>query len=403
MKEIKQKIINKLVPTIIKTAIVLELQKYNGKYYGQMGNCPECNHKESYKNHIDENKIFCKLIIDTEIEDVIVKIQYFTCKKCGRVHRAIDAPFYKGMRYADIIADMIMYYCDHPYNEIEKIMMDYGIQIDRDTIRRYFILLGRHAHKESENMRFQKSKETRTADILKLIFGTDDVEDILKKTEACADETYPTKKGEKKKWRKKNKELKREGKKEKLYPKGFTLAMAYLTRLKLFNSLVISVASFNRNMAEVLLNRLENAIYVLTDQHKAYDTLITRHINCFIHKFRNAMKKYDKKKKYPENYFKKEYEKFCNKLKKTLKKEHKELFNKKGEFIGEALTTNAIEGGNWRIKYKLKTLYSNVESIFGRTVCILIKESIYTFRNGLPTESFAHKNSNFKYANILLT
>ena len=88
---------------------------------------------------------------------------------------------------------------------------------------------------------------------------------------------------------------------------------------------------------------------------------------------------------------------------KLLKKEHKELFDNNGKFIGKSLTTNAIEGGNWRIKYKLKTLYSNIESIFGRSVCILIKESIYTFRNGLPTESFAHKNSNFRYANIFIT
>ena len=89
--------------------------------------------------------------------------------------------------------------------------------------------------------------------------------------------------------------------------------------------------------------------------------------------------------------------------KKEWREENKELFDKKGRFTGEALTTNSIEGGNWRIKYTLKTLYSNLESIFGRTVGILIKESIYTFRNGKPDISFAHQNSNFRYANVFLT
>ena len=57
--------------------------------------------------------------------------------------------------------------------------------------------------------------------------------------------------------------------------------------------------------------------------------------------------------------------------------------------------------GNWRVKYILQTFYSKIESIFGRTSLIAIKESLKTFNKGKPIESYAHGVSDFEFGDIM--
>ena len=64
-------------------------------------------------------------------------------------------------------------------------------------------------------------------------------------------------------------------------------------------------------------------------------------------------------------------------------------------------TTNAMEGGNFRIKWNLRVPYSNLQVCGGRVILGAIYDSVYTFRNGRPCESFAHKHSTFTYADIM--
>ena len=71
-----------------------------------------------------------------------------------------------------------------------------------------------------------------------------------------------------------------------------------------------------------------------------------------------------------------------------------------GNFIGAA-ATNAMEGGNWRLKYELRTSYSNQDAITGRVILACLLDSIYTFRNGVPDESFAHKHTGFSFGKIM--
>jgi hypothetical protein len=60
-----------------------------------------------------------------------------------------------------------------------------------------------------------------------------------------------------------------------------------------------------------------------------------------------------------------------------------------------------MEGGNFRIKWKLRVPYSNLEGFFGRTILALINDSMHTFNGGRPVESFANNFSNLTFENIM--
>ena len=57
------------------------------------------------------------------------------------------------------------------------------------------------------------------------------------------------------------------------------------------------------------------------------------------------------------------FEEFKREVIETLKKMYPDLVED-DEFIG-AISTNAIEGGNWRIKWNLRTSYSDLDSLTG--------------------------------------
>ena len=69
------------------------------------------------------------------------------------------------------------------------------------------------------------------------------------------------------------------------------------------------------------------------------------------------------------------------------------------EFVG-ATTTNAMGGGNWRVKYEFRVPYHNAESAFARALLIELRDSLCTFRHGDPEESFAHGNGVFSYSRM---
>ncbi|MBI2646941.1 hypothetical protein HYW99_00520 [Candidatus Woesearchaeota archaeon] len=72
-------------------------------------------------------------------------------------------------------------------------------------------------------------------------------------------------------------------------------------------------------------------------------------------------------------------------------------------FLSEVPFNKMIEGGNWRIKYELRTSYFVEGSITARTVLICLYDSIYTFRNGMSDESFAHKHTNWLTSICIIT
>ena len=71
-----------------------------------------------------------------------------------------------------------------------------------------------------------------------------------------------------------------------------------------------------------------------------------------------------------------------------------------GEFTGP-VTTNAIEGGNWRMKEKLGVPYRRCRSARGRVLLGGLSDSLSIYRNGRPHVSFAQKHGTFRFEKIM--
>ena len=114
------------------------------------------------------------------------------------------------------------------------------------------------------------------------------------------------------------------------------------------------------------------------------------------------LKRMKREKKPPDEirkYLQQKYKELEEEQIKLLKEKYPKFIE--GDCFSGAVTTNSIEGGNWRIKYELRTSYSAESSITARAILICLYDSIYTFRNGMPNESFAHKHTNFSFGKIM--
>lgn len=407
MQKPRKKKINKLTPHLLYKPIQEHLKNFEDDFYDKPRRCPRCN-SNNRKKHTIERKLFCKLIIKKGFMDIYVYAQRFQCKDCNKTYLA-KGPFYNGIVYGKPIVDLILYLAaKNPFNRIEKILLELGIQVDRDTIRNYALIFQEKVKKYAGMSIFGK---TLGINLLKVMFDVKNVKELKrkyphKKFDGIADETYPAIKGAKKKFKEINKERKLEGKEPFKYPNGWTLAVGYLGLLELYASLLVTQTSFNHMFADLLISVLDGDDYTLTDGNPSYDS--NNHERCLFHKAKNlakkdkALKKMKKEKKPPneiKQYLEAEYKKIEEDYIKLLKERYPK-FIVNGSFTG-AITTNAIEGGNWRIKYELRTPYSNVDSITARSVLICLYDSIYTFRNGMPDESFAHKHTNFSVNKIM--
>lgn len=144
-----------------------------------------------------------------------------------------------------------------------------------------------------------------------------------------------------------------------------------------------------------------------TDGHKAYN--VAEHIRCLVHLAKNNAK-HDQTLKALigqgadedtiTQYLSECYHELKEKTISILKEKYPELVDPKGNFTG-AVNTNAMEGGNFRVKWKLRVSYSNLEGYYGRTILALINDSMHTFNGGRPVESFANNFSNLTFRNIM--
>lgn len=412
MRKPKKKQVNRLTPYLLKQPIVDALLAFQGDFYGEVRPCPHCG-AENCKKHTIIEKRFCTLIVNGNFKHVNVFVQVSYCKTCHKTYFA-KSPFYKKMMYCKPVVDLCLFYAaKNPFHRVERILLELGIQIDRDTIRNYVIKFGDKCKKYAGINVFDIPVGIN---FLKIMFDVENVNELKKKFphekyDATADETYPRVKGAKKEFEEKNKERKLEGKEPFKYPKGFTLAVSYLAILKLYVSLLINLIPFSQIFANVLLRPLEGVDFLTTDAHGAYNVADENmeHIRCLFHKAKNlakkdeTLKKMKQEKKPPDEirkYLSGKYKEIEEEILVALREKFPQFINENGEFIG-ALTTNTMEGGNWRIKNELRTPYSRCDSITGRTALICLRDSISTFREGKPCESFAHTNTNFSFEKIM--
>lgn len=413
MQKPKKKKINKLTPSLLYTAIIQYLLAFQGDFYGEFRKCPYCKSSNCKKHNIERGKLFCKVILNGKFKDITVAVQIFYCNDCHKTYLA-KSPFYEGMVYCQPVVDLCLYFsAKNPYHRVEKILLELGIQVDRDTVKNYALKFEGKIKKYAGMKLFDK---VAGINLLKVMFDVENVKELKKKFphkkyDGVADETFPAIKGAKKKFKEINKERKLEGKEPFKYPKGFTLAVTYLALLKIYASLVLNEVAFCQIFSKILLLPLFGVDFLTTDGHGAYNILdgMMEHLRCLFHKCKNLAKKDKvlkkmKKEKKPLNeikeYLSGKYRELEKEVLEELRKKFPKYFDKDGNFIG-ALTSNAIEGGNWRIKHELRTPYSDCDSITARTILVCLMDSIFTFRKGVPTESFGHKHTVFSFAKIM--
>ena len=407
MQRPHKKKINKLTPELLYKPVQGHLKSFQDDFYGNPRKCPKCKSSNRKKVTVEE-KLFCKIIVNNKFKDITVFVLRFQCKDCDRTYIA-KAPFYDGIMYCKPVVDLILYLAaKNPFHRIEVKLLEYGIQVDEDTCKNYAV---KFQEKVKKYAKITILGKTVGVNLLKLMFDVKDVKELKrkyphKKFDTASDETYPTIKGAKKKFEELNRERKLRGQEPFKYPKGWTLAVSYLNLLKLYASLLITPTSFNRMFADALMLPLNGSDYDLTDGSPCYNS--DNHERCLFHKAKNLakkdkqLKKMKKEKKPPDEikkYLKEKYKKLEEEYLKILKEKYPKFVVDKN-FIG-ATTTNCMEGGNWRLKYELRTSYSNLNPITARSVLICLQDSIYTFRNGMPDESFAHKHSNFSFGKIM--
>lgn len=386
--------------------------KYRGMVYDEARSCPECGCNDVTRYDM-EDRVFCTTIVDGSFKPVGVNVKRFECSRCGNVFEGVS-PFYARCNNAGPIVDLCLALASsNPYNRTESILMQYGIQVDKGTIRNYAMRFRDRAVKYAGIPVMDDA--TIGVNILKMLFGVESVEELRKthpnpKYDAVMDETYPRVKGAKKALAEESYMKEAADEKPPRFPRSFTLASSYLSNARCFASISCRNAPFNQMIAETLAKPLGGCDAIVTDGSPCYDAV--RSYRCLWHKMKNFFDVDPFVHGAAEDvlppwvlsahmhgiysFAEEEYEGW-------LKKRYPNLVDyESGEFIG-AMTTNAMEGGNWRLKYELRAAYQRDESIEARCILIALRDSTKTFRNGKPEASFAGMNSVFEYGTIMGT
>ena len=283
-----------------------------------------------------------------------------------------------------------------------------GIQVDRDTIKNYCRLFRKRVKKYA-GLSFLGTN--LAINVLKMLTGAENVEQLREKLPekgrgiipATADETYPAKKGAKKKHREENQKRKKEGKNPLPHPEGFTLAAAYLPTLNIFASLCIQDMDFNYLLALMLMQPLKGTDYVVVDGEPSYNGTCNNLKRCTIYRRRRIARKDSQlqefKKNDPDAYLK-EYKALHDRLKEDF---YKELERERESRPSEGLctSTNSMEGGNWRVKHALDTPYWTLEGISDRVLLLCLRDSLKTFSGGKPVENLVVQMEHFSYGLIM--
>ena len=389
-------------------------------YDGCDGGCPRCKSSDHVIGFGWFTKTFCTVITERGgFEDVNIRVRRYRCNRCKHTFLASDAPFYEGCSYGKPIVDLCLALAaSNPYNRVESILMQYGIQVDRDTVKNYALRFRDRATKKA-GVPVMNDAAKIGVNILKMLFDVENVKELKEKYQkakydSVMDETYPRKKGAKIALAKERYNKSVTGEKLPRFPDSFTLASSYMNHLECFSSIGCRNGPFNEIVAEALAKPLLGADAIVTDGSRCYISI--RDYNCLFHKMKNffALDPFLARQrtlmitnsgKLPPSviseYMSDIYSFAREEYEGWLSTRHPDLFDQEiGKYIG-ATTTNAMEGGNWRMKYELRSAYQNVASIEARCILLALKDSLQTFKEGRPHKSFANINGGFDFQRIM--
>lgn len=100
-------------------------------------------------------------------------------------------------------------------------------------------------------------------------------------------------------------------------------------------------------------------------------------------------------------YLESEYKSMYEEKVEELKSAYPSFWDEEAETFTGPVTTNAIEGGNWRVKEKLGVPYRRCRSARSRVLLGALSDSLLVYRNGRPCVSFAEKYGKFGFEEIM--
>jgi len=319
MQEPNPKQVPVYVPELATRAFSLAIsQMYDGKVYDDFpGRCQNCASRNCVRNGQRE-ALFAKLISPAgSFVDVKVFLQRYLCNDCECTYTS-RGPFYKGAVYGAPIVDLALALSmDHPAYAVERMLTSFAVQTSTDTVLDYVRLFANRT-KELAPLIKGQGKKLYAINMVKVLFGVDNVEELKKKlpdvsAESLSDEVYLRKKGALRKileeiaeGRKKlvHRGMKgdivveedteeEEGKKKKVmrasFPESFTLALSYLPGAEAYASLVCTQQSFNAMLADMLFRALEGTSFNMTDGSRNYRG-VKNHVLDPVHRTRNELK-----------------------------------------------------------------------------------------------------------------
>ena len=408
----RPKKISSLSPGLLAESVRGSLLQLHDKLYDDPPPCPRCRSEER-KRHGQRKRLYATIIVEDRFQKIRVWVKRYVCKRCRKAYRS-RSPFYPGCLYGNLVVDICLFYAAHnPFCRVEHFLQQWGLQVDRDTIRNYVRRFGRRARSIAG---VKIANSTVAINLVRLLFDAGDVEELKERMigevfQDIADETYPAVKGAKKKLRDENWRRALRGEIPRKYPESHTLASSYEARHKFFLSILVTVMAFNTMLADALCRPAHGCTAPVRDGSRCYRG---EHIDGVNHKARRLIAKdpvYRMLRREAKNTGRidqiEQVKEYCLLYYDRVRREEEEKAVKaypelveEGRFVG-ALSTNSIEGGNWRIKFALKVPYKDPASLEARTLLIAISDSVKTFKAGRPGESFAHIHGCFDYSTVM--
>lgn len=440
------------VPEFLRVGVALGIvMMYDGEVYDDFpGSCQHCGSGDCKKLGF-EKVTFANLIgRDGKFIPVTAYKQRYYCKRCGRTYMS-RGPFYERADYGASIVDLVLALStENSSYGVERILTNMGVQVGSDAVLDYVRLF---ADRSREFAPLVKDGGLYGINLLKILFGVNNAEELKRKLpqisiESLSDEAYLRKKGALKKIVEEIVEGKKrvvhrgmkgdmvvDGDGKASFPESFTLALSYLPGAEAYASLICTPQPFNQILADVLFKALEGASFNMTDGSQNYNE-VKNHVLDPVHRTRAELKhdpkfkglkevekdaekrvkeaKSEEEKKWAveertkkrekvSKYAKAKYQEVLRSTLEKVKREHPELFDERGEFKGKAITSNGMEGGNWRMKYAVRVPYARSDSATGRSILAAIKDSIFSIRSGKAKESVANKLGFFNFSRIMMT
>ena len=257
MREPNEKEVGSFGNDLLRDAVQMKLRWYHGTRLTKSRPCPDCG-EENYRKHDFEDRIFAILITEDGFEEITVKQRRFWCNNCQQTVSADRSSlFYDDCLYGKPIVNLCLQLASKMSNTaVEEHLQQIGIQVDKDTVRRYVEQFGENF---AEQHGITVAGESLAQNVLGALFEVETVDELeeeyadeltaagIDEVAGCADETYPAKKGAKQQLYEENMRRKREGEEPRPFPDSFTVGCGYLPQLNCYASVQCRNTAFARN------------------------------------------------------------------------------------------------------------------------------------------------------------